>query len=675
MPTVINPYTFIPFGSEPTRSNIAETYADPSGLLTGWIDAQLRNTTGLIIPGKIEGKDEEHKKLYFFKTPDGKIAIPGSELRGMLRSEYEAVTNSCLPFLKDDKRVSMRVPPLASLKDRGLLVCEDGKWSLWATAAWYQKAENLGEDTGWCGHFPGETVKFRPTGTISEGRQMAELDPNGPKEGILQFMKPISMRDYHVAFLQKCGSDPLFTYADDSICDVLIEELDSHATANSNPNPFRVPLQNLIRRVRNEKNGMIPVWYTAVKSPVENKVVSYSISPSSIGRVNQEKKWRDIMGEYVPCTDPACSCPACQLFGMVQGDTQIHGRLRFGDATLEDGVTPQLNLVTLPILGEPKPTAFSFYINKPNDPQAAFWNYDIYTHRAQQKQKVPYYVRYDATPRGRKFYLHGMEQVCKERSKFNATAEVLKKKENGKNVPYTFNFRVYFDGITEAQLKQLEWLLTLGENTAESLYQHKLGHGRPVGYGSVKITIQRVMQRILTAADGQLSYTMADIPIENERIRGDAARRLRLISSWGTVSGEYVQYPNANDGEKGPQVYKWFANNLRQDDEETLPLVGDNGSLLMTTDAILYGQQKAPTVEEQAPGTQTAPRTQTAPAVIREGDTVSGKVKWTSPKRCGVMVNNREYTVEVIKTTAPKMKATIQFVITDFTHAKGEYRG
>ena len=53
----------------------------------------------------------------------------------------------------------------------------------------------------------------------------------------------------------------------------------------------------------------------------------------------------------------------------------------------------------------------------------------------------------------------------------------------------TFKGSVYFDRITRAQLEELAFVLTLGENTPASPRLHKIGHGKPVGYGSCKITL------------------------------------------------------------------------------------------------------------------------------------------------------------------------------------------
>ena len=165
----INPYNFIPFAGEPVRKPLrgeAGYYADETALQSGWIDVTLTVKTPLIIPdgscyktepakdkyGKTlvdkEGKPKKDKNgnpfvhgIYqFFRLPDGTAAIPGSSLRGMLRSMYEAASNSCLPFLPAEPKrpISQRTPLYAAFKDRGLLEYDkkDNVWKLWKAKAY-----------------------------------------------------------------------------------------------------------------------------------------------------------------------------------------------------------------------------------------------------------------------------------------------------------------------------------------------------------------------------------------------------------------------------------------------------------------------------------------------------------------------------------------------------------
>lgn len=49
----------------------------------------------------------------------------------MLRSVYEIVTNSCVPFLLDEKPISRRVPVYGALCHHGLLAYENDHWVLY----------------------------------------------------------------------------------------------------------------------------------------------------------------------------------------------------------------------------------------------------------------------------------------------------------------------------------------------------------------------------------------------------------------------------------------------------------------------------------------------------------------------------------------------------------------
>ena len=86
----------------------------------------------------------EHKTYGFFSYKDDQVinkegyknrsftapVIPASEIRGMLRSAFEAVTNSCLSTTDNELLLSKRSS--APLNEYGLLVYEDKEWALFS---------------------------------------------------------------------------------------------------------------------------------------------------------------------------------------------------------------------------------------------------------------------------------------------------------------------------------------------------------------------------------------------------------------------------------------------------------------------------------------------------------------------------------------------------------------
>ena len=93
MPSAINPYNFIPFpgggyDDPPKRKKLTEYYPEDRELMSGWLDVELTARSELIIPDGFRGERAAngHTSRRFFRHPDGVCAIPGSELRGALRS-------------------------------------------------------------------------------------------------------------------------------------------------------------------------------------------------------------------------------------------------------------------------------------------------------------------------------------------------------------------------------------------------------------------------------------------------------------------------------------------------------------------------------------------------------------------------------------------------------------
>ena len=102
MKAYINPYNFIPHSGKVGRTPSAEA---PGQLVTGEIRCSLTVKTPLAVPDASErlpvvlenGKDRHY--VYPFMCAGGVPIIPGSELRGMVRSIYETVTNSCFSII------------------------------------------------------------------------------------------------------------------------------------------------------------------------------------------------------------------------------------------------------------------------------------------------------------------------------------------------------------------------------------------------------------------------------------------------------------------------------------------------------------------------------------------------------------------------------------------------
>ena len=116
-----NPYNFVPALPRNTEKVKKSELGDraPSGhdsykddLWSGKISVTLTTVTPLLIPDAAEAtEDDKGHKTYDIRMVDGKPYLPPTSIKGMLRSAYEAVTNSRLSvFVKHEDRLAFRMP-------------------------------------------------------------------------------------------------------------------------------------------------------------------------------------------------------------------------------------------------------------------------------------------------------------------------------------------------------------------------------------------------------------------------------------------------------------------------------------------------------------------------------------------------------------------------------------
>lgn len=138
------PHYFLPFGKEVKRENtppseVKRENTPPSHacrkdekeqLYSGKIVCTLETLTPLIVPDTSNPEKDEngHESYEFFSLNNGELCIPGSEIKGMIASVYESLTNSCLRIFDEKKRLSWRME--AKNLDRwkpGRIIERDGK--------------------------------------------------------------------------------------------------------------------------------------------------------------------------------------------------------------------------------------------------------------------------------------------------------------------------------------------------------------------------------------------------------------------------------------------------------------------------------------------------------------------------------------------------------------------
>nr|WP_280990938.1 TIGR03986 family CRISPR-associated RAMP protein [Kyrpidia tusciae] len=116
----LNPYNFVRnlMKARPAEHVLGNCLPPPHDRyvgLTGRLTCELKTVTPLFISDShavrtdAKGENNPHKIYRFFQC-DGEPVLPGSSLRGMIRSVFETITNSCLgAFEKDGRPLEHRV--------------------------------------------------------------------------------------------------------------------------------------------------------------------------------------------------------------------------------------------------------------------------------------------------------------------------------------------------------------------------------------------------------------------------------------------------------------------------------------------------------------------------------------------------------------------------------------
>lgn len=137
------------------------------------------------------------------------------------------------------------------------------------------------------------------------------------------------------------------------------------------------------------------------------------------------------------------------------------------------------------ILSSPKPSAYAHYLVQP-DPNSS-QRFTLSNHR-----------QADAVIRGHKLYWHqtktdgdnsvplGVQELRTQPNPNNPEQHPqIKPIRSG----LEFAFQVHFENLTKAELGALLWAIEL-PGSEHSMYRHKLGMGKPLGMGSIKLSAQ-----------------------------------------------------------------------------------------------------------------------------------------------------------------------------------------
>lgn len=385
----INPYNFISLEKTGCKRKNKSEY---DGDLTGYIECTLTTKTPIIIPDTREEKIKKEElnkgdfKSYIFSSYDEFIpgtniispVIPGSEIRGMLRSDFETFTNSCLSTVKKDKSFISRTK---DAKTPGVLKKdENGNWKLYEATRYQlhttRKVKGLPEvrkaqanedaiymvnnknrikyednksvlpkeitndlKTGDTVHFKTRRVIDRipdrkdPTNRekdkIIERDIANELIGEGGRTGIL-FIGELGVK--------KSGAtihDSIFVIKKDNEGNEKeVHAKDLNTSVKKLKEIFEMYNDTAFNKVKDkditwydgydiDNAKELPVWYS---SKLDKKGRTY-LSLAQVGKEAYHRTLNELLNvtgkveeSYMPCIDATKPCPTCGIFGFVNDD-------------------------------------------------------------------------------------------------------------------------------------------------------------------------------------------------------------------------------------------------------------------------------------------------------------------------------------------------------------------
>jgi len=563
-----NPYNFVPAPPRYLSGELGDHTPCGHGAYLGdrWsgrISVTLTTITPLLIPDAARAVGNEHKIYPTRLGVDGRPYLPPTSIKGMLRSAYEIVTNSRFSvFIKHEDRLAYRMPANIGLQmvparienDRIHLypgnsqIGRDGKPNGSMYAAWLPRYNPYNASvsgsaikyTG--GNLPqhGEEVeawleeyqKIRPNGNavftywrvrkiVPSGQSLGNEPSPGSAQGnhqptgksmikvrgyVCVTNKNIDKKHDERLFFDK-ASNPIRLDLTDELHKkwheliTSYQEIHKDEIAKGQESP---PALNNSRWSRHIVNGdrernLVEgtLCYAHVKKngssyeiinlyPVMITRGLYKVNPDSLLSINLK-----------PATKKAELSPADRVFGWVNqdGEGSYKGNIRISNVTcLSDDSLKSFteNGLPLAILGQPKEQQARFYQAKsqqgePLDPGI---------------NKEQCYAKEQQGLRGRKVYPHHRILSQEYRRSQDARDDQNRSIREWVKPDSKFQFTIDITNLSNVELGALLWLLELPEN-----HYHRLGSGKPLGFGSVSLKINWTDTDLRTGEDWRKFYS------------------------------------------------------------------------------------------------------------------------------------------------------------------------
>lgn len=446
------PYNFIPLNQnkrflEPEIIPNNLYLSQDKGFYSGSIEINAVSKTPVYIRGTIDIQNPNSNSFKSQKgliqienyKPFGKLGLPGSSVRGMVRSLVEVVSFGKFGFYNDYNLY------FRSFADESISLRNEYN-------SFFNDEENI--KVGLI-YKEGKNYKIIPGGNWkSISRE------NGDKQGF----KRIESGKYkiHSGYINGKIHDWEINCKEDKSTNITIPPSDIQDYINDK-NRSKDSI-NLIDEAKTQL--FVPCFYFSYSDGKENHFI---IGHTRFFRIPYNKRISDcILPEKL--TDSSLFDLTDSMFGTLNNP----GKLFFDDLELIEG---EEEVASVPkILGSPKPTSIQLYLEQAD----------------QEIRDLYHYNSEEALIRGNKMYWHKTDTYD---WKADDQKSVLNKVKTGQDKQRTiirpikrgakFKGKVRFENLSAIELGALLFVLKLKDN-----YCHKIGMGKPYGLGSIKIGIE-----------------------------------------------------------------------------------------------------------------------------------------------------------------------------------------
>ena len=535
------PYNFVPLPDKVVAVNVEKIpKQDKYTNNTGYIDCLLTTKSPLytrcaMSPEffkedgdtpfyKLDPDDKKNERGQFFHLKDEECPlIPGSSLRGMVRALVEIASYGKMQWVTNDTKITYR----AVAKDDPLT--ELYKQVLGKSGQNVQVGYLVNNGDDWSIHPAKKASDLNLQGKESFLKIKEKIIPSGAIPGFINLNDKNYIPQYHeVRFDAKVESgengkynkitsigsvNTEHQYLGVLVCSGNMLETDNKGSSpsprknhvlvleKSDAKELKISTQALLNykasltpfqkkppfdeRMGCLKNGR-PIFYIPNST---GEVLYFGHSPNfRIPSIISEDKCITSPMDFVPKSLKSENVTdlAEAIFGYIDKDNMPAraGRVFFTDAEYKSARDDNIWLTEEPltpnILASPKPTTFQHYLVQDREKG----------HDPDDRRMLAHY----GTPspnetviRGCKMYWHKGD-ISLEDIKANPMDFDKSKKQYTRirpvNTGVTFSFRIYFENLREHELGALLWVLKLPD---DKKYHNKLGMGKPLGMGAVKI--------------------------------------------------------------------------------------------------------------------------------------------------------------------------------------------